>query len=114
MSCQTVGEMHGSKRKATGVARRSRERRLGGLTHADNLSSVPELPLDSNLRPIDSLDTCWGDLPKGGVGGTFPRVETAKHAFIANTIFQPWDFWLVCGMGLMMGWRASPAASMQE
>ena len=43
--------------------------------HTKNLSSVPELPLDSNLRPIDSLDTCWGDLPKGGVGGTFPRVR---------------------------------------
>ena len=48
-------------------------RRLDRLTHTKNLSSVPELPLDSNLRPIDSLDTCWGHLPDVGVGGLVPE-----------------------------------------
>ena len=48
-------------------------RQSGGLTHTSNLSSVATLPLDINLRLIDSLDTSWGDLPEGGVGGHVPE-----------------------------------------
>ena len=43
------------------------------------MSSVADLPLDINLRLIDSLDTSWGDLPEGGVGGTFPRVDHLRR-----------------------------------
>ena len=66
-----TGERHGSIQNATGVAGRGSRRRSGGLTHAHNLSSVPELLLDSNLRPSDSLDTCWGRHLEVGVGRQF-------------------------------------------
>ena len=70
---KSTRERHRSTQNATGVARRGSRRRSGGLTHVNNLSSVPELSLDPNLRPSDSLDTCWSHLPEGGVGGTFPK-----------------------------------------
>ena len=39
-----TSERHRSTQNATGVARRGSRRRSGGLTHSNNLSSVPRLP----------------------------------------------------------------------
>ena len=77
------------------------------------MSSVPELPLDSNLRPSNSLDTCWGHLPDVGVGGLVPE---GYLPCTNSLLFEQQIYYIcarVCGMYMQMGWRAAPAASMQ-
>ena len=106
-------ERHRSTQNATGVARRGSRRRSGGQTHTDNLSSVPELPLDSNLRPSDSICTSSALRLVGPAARPEQHPAQSSAQCIANTIG---NLLLLCmrrDMCMQMGRRASPAASRQ-
>ena len=110
---ERTGERHRSTQNATRVARRGSRRRSGGQTHTGNLSSVPELPLDSNLRPSDSICTSSALRLVGPAARPEQHPAQSSAQCIANTIG---NLCLLCmrrDMCMQMGRRTSPAASRQ-